>query len=206
MSEAFKPARRLDGKVDWLDETNRAKVHELWDSGHSGGQIAAAFKISRNAAIGIIHRLGLKRQNPSEFKSGGAAAQNAKQLTAPPVKRVPNPLGARLGQRVMPKVGLANPAQPEPPRFVTTGNPLTGVKPGFVSKASTWAPLPGSTPVDFGDRQKHQCKWPVGDVPLSCGEPVDRHGYCEHHADRAFDGRRKPDAGKEMARSLRRFI
>jgi GcrA cell cycle regulator len=54
---------------DWNDKTI-ARLTAMWNEGVSGGQIAEALGLSKNAVIGKIHRLGLSRRpNPITRRS-----------------------------------------------------------------------------------------------------------------------------------------
>ena len=52
----------------------KAKIEALWKEGRKVREIAAAVGKSRNAVLGIVHRMGLEAR-PSPIKRGGAAVE-----------------------------------------------------------------------------------------------------------------------------------
>lgn len=83
----------------WSDERT-ARLRELFNVGRTGSQIAASLGITRNAAIGKLHRLGLRR------KPAGAAAQDdPTPIAAEACRTLPLPSAAVSG----PPIDLATP-------------------------------------------------------------------------------------------------
>lgn len=74
----------------WTDE-RVARLKDLWESGHSGGEIVKAFEglFTRSAVIGKVHRLGLqtrmkkKARKPVPDKSSISAVPKNRMETGP---------------------------------------------------------------------------------------------------------------------------
>ena len=96
-------SRRSDARPKWSDEQSET-VAKLWIDGWSAGQIAERFNLSRNAVIGKVHRLGLKREAPSDSQR------------EPRPRRPSNPAHERLFQnpKGKPKPSPAKPVQAVP--------------------------------------------------------------------------------------------
>jgi len=142
------------------------RVKAMWADGKSAGVIAREIGTSRNAVIGKLHRLGLKRP---QVKGGTEAQRRAAKDNL----RRGKP--SRLVAKAVPQLVKA-PKAYKPPRIVPDERPL--------------ALDPGPGIVRFLDRSSKQCAWPKwsGDEPLAekmcCGQPVEegRHyPYCAHH-------------------------
>lgn len=141
-------------------------VKAMWADGKSAGDIAREIKTSRNAVIGKLHRLGLKRP---QVKGGTEAQRRAAKDNL----RRGKP--SRLVAKAFPQL-VKTPKAAKPPRIVPDARPL--------------APDPGPGIVRFLDRSSNQCAWPKWSegTPLAekmcCGQPIEegRHyPYCAHH-------------------------
>ncbi|MDR3510679.1 MAG: GcrA family cell cycle regulator [Caulobacteraceae bacterium] len=164
---------------DWTEKRIET-LKRLWCvEGLSSPQIAERFgpELSKNAVIGKITRLGLK-------KFGHAAG------VRPKVPRAPRPKPVR---RIAPPATTVS-ATPPAPIAKLTAAAVEVIAPANDS-------IPGG--LRFIDRRRGQCSWPLGellgpatwDMPV-CG--VDVHGdgpYCRHHASGAF----KPAPQKRRA-------
>lgn len=75
--------------MSWTDDRIE-KLKELWDSGQSASQIAAALGgVTRNAVIGKAHRLGLQsRPSPVKNESPEAPPKPVKEPAAEPANRI----------------------------------------------------------------------------------------------------------------------
>ncbi len=158
-------------QAGWTEaRTERAKA--MWVAGSSASEIATALKgISRNAVIGKMMRLGLKRADvgkptrlgPQNVGRGGAAAL-AKAKAAKPVE-----LKARRAIHASPTINTTR-MQPMPP-----------AKAGRVfdaTAAKVWT-----------ERRFGECAYPVGGEgaeTLSCCLPAEPRGYCRRHAATMF--------------------
>lgn len=86
--------------IVWTDEL-REKVKVLWEEGHSAQKIGYQLNVSKNAIIGVVHRMGLpKRLNPvkpgasqPEFKfHSSRPVPTPTGPTLPPLKSVTKPI------------------------------------------------------------------------------------------------------------------
>lgn len=160
--------------MSWTDE-RKDIVKKMWLGGATAREIVAKLGggISRSAVIGAVHRMGLPKRDRPAAKQSVVRRQPVVRPTPRPPRPAPLPISP-ADEVVVPSVHL-------------------GGKPGNLPTRNVWAPLPGSTPVPFGDRRLEQCKWPIGDGLLSCGCKVEREGYCADHALIAFKGAPKPN-------------
>lgn len=153
----------MSGKL-WTDE-RAARAKELWIAGQSASQIARELGITRNAVIGKVHRLGLKRdipqrsypRVPSSYRKGAAALAAAKAKTFVEKER-----------RVIREKTIVNPLRltPQPP---APPSPVIDV-----TQARDWR-----------TRRFGECAFPVGGEgadTLSCCLPTkDGATYCKGH-------------------------
>ena len=168
--------------MGWTDE-RVADLKKLWLDGLSASQIAKQLGgVTRNAVIGKVHRLGLSgRAAPSQPSRPAFRAARPRPTQAPSAPR-------RIDPAPRPVVA----AQPTPP----------APRPAVLD-------LPGTaTVLTLGS---HMCKWPIGDPSSDefsfCGRRSDEgHPYCVEHSRVAYQPVQKKNGGKELARSLRRYI
>ncbi|MGO9984631.1 MAG: GcrA family cell cycle regulator [Rhodomicrobium sp.] len=142
-------------------------LKKLWNGGESASAIAHRLgKVTRNAVIGKVHRLGL----------GGRANQSRKRTAARPRALFPPPAPSRKSrpqpcarQDCQPR---KNAAPKRPPVLPELGPP-----PDRLITVQTLSEL--------------TCRWPIGDPKMAgfhfCGR-AKREGrpYCGHHAAIAF--------------------
>jgi hypothetical protein len=154
------PVASQDAGFWTRDITERVKT--MWADGKSAGVIAREIKTSRNAVIGKLHRLGLKRPAPA----GRVRMSPQKPVAGKPSRLVANAF----------------------PQLVKTTKSQKGPRP--VRDERPMAADPGPGIVRFLDRSSKQCAWPKwsDDTPLAekicCGQPIEegRHyPYCAHH-------------------------
>ena len=157
--------------MSWTDERVDL-LKKLWSEGLSASQIAGRLgAVTRNAAIGKVHRLGL---------SGRATTSRMK--TVRPRSRIANAKRPAVAQGT------------NKPRFAQSGNPA--VRALYPLDAE---PLPAAEElvIPLAERKTIQtltecsCRWPIGDPQMSdfhfCGKSkVSGLPYCEFHARRAF--------------------
>lgn len=181
--------------MSWTNPAHVEKLRELWPTGSSCSQIAAAINgaypdacYSRSAIIGKANRLGLAdktRQRPTD------------------------PGSARAARRAAPKA-------PAKPRLIIAGKNQVRVAketqpPRVEIKVAAFEPIPGSTPRPWMERTLAMCCWPVGgegESTLYCCEPVHKRGWCAHHFGRGTVPlpAKKPTTGSDLYRSLRRYV
>lgn len=154
-----------------------ATLVKLWGEGKSAKQIAEALDISRNSAIGRVHRMGLTRNANAVLTP---AQKGAHRMTMPKPRvvkiRAPKPPPAPKpakpdfsGPKVSSITGMRLTQEPQPPK-------------GPPPKADAWTALPGTSPKPFG---AHGCKWPIDGFaePMCCG--LEREDavkpYCKAH-------------------------
>lgn len=173
--------------MSWTPERKELAA-KLWQDGLSATQIAnrLACGISRNAVIGVLHRMGK------------ATRASASRSSAP--KRA---------------AALFNPKQPAKPRvFIAGKNQVRIAKeaqpPKVEIKVAAFAPIPGSSPRPWMERTLAMCCWPVGgegESTLYCCEPVHKRGWCAHHHGRGtVPLPAKASTPREMYRALRRHV
>ncbi|MBN8551654.1 MAG: GcrA family cell cycle regulator [Caulobacterales bacterium] len=168
--------------MSWTDE-RVADLKKLWLDGLSASQIAKQLGgVTRNAVIGKVHRLGLSgRAAPSQPSRPAFRAARPRPTQAPSAPRRIDPA----------------------PRAVATTTPaVPAPRPAVLD-------LPGTaTVLTLG---AHMCKWPIGDPSSDefsfCGRRSDEgQPYCIEHSRVAYQPAQKKNGGKELARSLRRYI
>lgn len=164
--------------TDWTDD-RKAQLRALWDEGHSASVIAECMGTTKNAIIGVAHRIRLPAR-PSPIRPAGSGKRPPRQywrrkrpaqpkVTLPPIDQDAPPLAvnAVLRQSRAPQVFRHPPPTPKPPEM------------GFL------APLP--------------CCWPIGEprtpsfhfcqAPALPGKP-----YCRSHCQLAYGRVRASEA------------
>lgn len=176
-----------DSYAFWADEENVAKLKKLYAEGYSNGQISKAFggAVSRNAIIGKVNRLGLKRGG--EYMREQSAKQTAKRQAAV-AREEKKALQAKLAQSSTAPSTIRPPTPPsEPPK------------------------PPKALMLTLVELKAGQCKWPIGDdrPQRFCGMAMADERYCAFHARESLPKERRdkpPLKATELARGLRRFI
>lgn len=152
----------------WTD-AEKSKVVEFIAAGMSASAIAAQFEgRTRNAVIGLSHRMQKRLKNPSGWFIGNNRGK-------------PGPKSVSVADTDRRKMRKGKPAKIlkfEAPKEIV--EPVTPV-PAFDAPEPFMVPL-----VD-----NHGCKWPYGDPKEEsfgfCGHDRDGLGpYCTHHARIAF--------------------
>lgn len=181
-----------EGAPLWTKEKTE-KLRELWAEGHEFTVIAKLLGVTRNAVVGKVTRLGLRRRpkdRPSTKRAVTLRAINGATST-------PKPKAAQSGDAAT----LIKNAK-------AIAEISTGCKDPYKSKAESFLPIEGSTPRPWTERTFGQCAWPVEVVGAeeqhSCCEPRDGdRPYCAHH--RSIAGYPPQKSANELARSLRRY-
>lgn len=143
----FSKPRQSSG-AKWTDE-QVAELRKLWRDGLSASQIAAQLKVTRNAVIGKVHRLGLPARTKPEPRgphmSKAAKACYRKLTTKPTAKYYPTDLNLKPMEKAA---------------AVELGKMLNPPRP-----AKT-VPL-----IEIADTQ---CRYPYrkNGEPVCCGKPV----------------------------------
>lgn len=158
-------------KHAWSEDED-AEVMRLWRSGWTAAQIARAMpgRLTRNAVIGRLHRVGLKRgyQTRSERSERSIKRQPGRKNRPP---RSKNPFALY-------HVGQAKPATK--PRAPIAEQPdKSGLAPLIVGALDPTDATLALT--------RTSCRWPYGDPKVAgfgyCGRPVGLEGasYCIGH-------------------------
>jgi hypothetical protein len=164
----------------WND-TDRADVAELLRAGKSAGEIAAKWRLTRNAVIGRVSRDKMLSEIGLRGGQGGGA--RIKQSRYPGVMSDPKRKPANAVNTLM--VAMAR-----------EGRPAERVRPAAPTKFACRS-------VPLMDLNRGDCKWPVnnaarGEMHLFCGIPADGP-YCAAHHRRSVDRRSamNPLSGRE---------
>lgn len=171
----------------WSDERER-RLRSMWREGYSSSRIASAIGegLTRNAVIGKIYRLGLKRGLPSKITgANGAARSEAEPHLLARARR------SDAGAAAKPRMPRLLPRMAAPVMVFEEPSPNHDGAPG----------------VGLLDLNNETCRWPLGD-PLSssfrfCGaleaDLIEGRPYCPACAKRAFVPRQTPTK-KALAR------
>lgn len=172
----------VEGRIETLKKEHR--------DGKSASDIARILGggVTRNAVIGKINRLGLKRGG--EYLSRQTAKQSAKRQAA--IAREEKKALAR-------KVAEATSKSTAPSTIKPPTPPPEPPKP------------PKALMLTLVELKPHQCKWPIGDdrPQLFCGQRAMNTRYCDYHSRESLPKERRdkpPMKATELARGLRRFI
>ena len=188
--------------MSWTDE-RVSNLKKLWMDGLSASQIAKQLGgVTRNAVIGKVHRLGLSgRAAPSQPSRPTYRAARPRPTQAPSAPRRIEPA---------PRAVVASqPTPPAPRRIEPAPRAVAAVQPAPPPARPAVLDLPGTaTVLTLG---AHMCKWPIGDPSSDafsfCGRRSDEgQPYCVEHSRVAYQPAQKKNGGKELARSLRRYI
>jgi GcrA cell cycle regulator len=163
---------------DWTDE-RCDELRRMHGEGLSGGAIADALGVSRNAAIGKIHRLGLYRGDAERARLRG-------WRKSPRTKRVRGADGGIASKVVSRRRKGQN--------FVATAirHRKAAEDPGMEQSPDVFdQAIPLEQRRTLMQLTEDTCRWPVGDGPsmFFCGAtPTEGFSYCGPHCRRAFAG------------------
>lgn len=165
-------------KLGPWSEDRVERLKKLWEAGLSASQIAAELGggISRNAAIGKIHRLGLSgRVKGHENEPRG---KRAARPTAQPSRRV-----LALRQAIEQASNDTHAANLEA---------AAEFDPGAVSVSDAEIPVDRRV-TSIIDLEETDCRWPVGEIGTDTfyfcgagGKKLDGLSYCARHARIAY--------------------
>ena len=138
----------------WSDERIE-RLKNLWANGMSGSWVAAALGVSRNAALGKVHRLGLMGTKPRRVPKPPEELEAARKI------RAANSNDLRLHRRR--EYRLANPIPDKPIRPLV----CEAVEPRHI---------------DLLDLEPGDCRWAYGEGPYTfCGHSKFHGAYCATH-------------------------
>jgi len=156
--------------MTWATEEVRDQIAVMLEEGATGAQIGKRFGVTRNAAIGVIHRdkrlkaIGFKRA-PSEHSGTMAARAERISVASHRKKNIRGGVISKTRLKVVPT-----------PPIVEVFDAIPDVPGKFGA--------PHVAGVDLMLLTEHRCKWPINDGGpfLFCGEAKksDRP-YCAFH-------------------------
>lgn len=132
--------------MDWTEEATTI-LHDMWTAGHSSGDIAHVLNATRNAVMGRVSRLGLKRSADAEAKKAKVLASRSRDYARRKV-------AATLVKLTVP------PGAKTKPETRSDALPLTDAVTRLQAKTA-------KALLDLG---RNECRWPV--AALFCGEPT----------------------------------
>lgn len=177
--------------VDWTQERIE-DLKRLVAEGLTYAQIGALWGISRNAALGKAHRLGLKVRHGGKRiatkAKAGRVPQAAKKQRARPVVVPRSNVPAKRARSAAEREGTKTPWRSK--ADFNGGVPLEVGTSMKILAGDGWDALPGSCPVPL-EAHKTGCRWPIGD-PMEpgfgfCNEATEgKSVYCALHSRRAY--------------------
>jgi GcrA cell cycle regulator len=166
--------RNTSGTPPWPQERVK-RLRELFHEGLSCGAIAAALgSVSRNAVIGKLTRLGVKRGEVALGQTSRKAKRNEAEIARAPAARSAKPR-----------------AKPQKTVLVVSAPILQVRAPTLegVERVETPADI-GATRVSLLSATKHHCRWPAADdgsATMVCGGSVIAGtSYCARHSRAMF--------------------
>lgn len=155
----------------WTDE-RVAKLKELWESGHSGGEIVKALGgvFTRNAVIGKVHRLGLQTRMKKKARK---PVPKKSTISAVPKNRMET--GPRAAQII---ARITAPIKPLP-------------KATDVAQSGSYPKVCGIPHALVEHEGSERCRFPIGDPDEAdfhfCTNPaLAGKRYCEDHCSVAY--------------------
>jgi GcrA cell cycle regulator len=157
----------------WTMDAKR-QAAEIWNNGGSASDIAKVFGVSRNSAIGIVHRnRGLFKTKPRQVKQ--ARLPKPEKMFRPKlVKAAPRAAALRVVATVTAELHeMFEAAEPVVEAVETSFSPIR--------------------PIPFLKVTDATCRWPLWTLPdnpggegLCCGDPTDGNSsWCSYHRKRA---------------------
>lgn len=152
--------------AQWTDEMVET-LRKMWAEGKTASQVSRALggRVSRNAVVGKVHRLGMCFTRSVGVNRVRGATHPARK------KHKPKPMMA------------AAPGVPSPVAKVFAAEPFVPAGPELV--------IPADERKTVATLEANDCRWPIGDPQQAdfhfCGKTkVAGLPYCEFHARRAF--------------------
>ncbi len=162
--------------VEWTPE--RIKVlMGLWEEGLPTSEIGRRLGVTKNAVVGKVHRLGLKKRQSPIRKSS-----NRQPLSNPSSRET-----AGKGTVGAKKAKSAN--APSQPQTVTLGS--VAVNPSMPRVVPANSTRPSGVLVQMEELTSTMCCWPEGEPGTSnfhfCAKPsLAEKPYCAEHCERAY--------------------
>jgi GcrA cell cycle regulator len=167
------------GHTVWTPALDAA-LSRLWTQRLTVREIAAKIGITKNAAMGRIHRIKLASR-PSPVKPACPAIKNITQDRLDPSASSK----ADITKNSQEKNGLASRARsmPAPKRANVTGKGRAAVNTAN-----------GGASISHDDLRLSHCQWPLSDGRpwLFCGAAAARGPFCQAHASKAFQKSSQP--------------
>lgn len=169
--------------ISW-DAERESKLRQMHAEGLSAGRISKIFgDCSRNAIIGKLHRLGLRRI----FSASASSTATRHAVSAIGFK--PSRVAERPKRRRLARLDAEFKA---PKVFERPAAVIPQFKPvPLPPRQPESSDIPPPLRVDLLDLRPHMCRWPIGDPRDEdfhfCGRQKSRrYPYCDHHARVAF--------------------
>lgn len=155
--------------MSWATEAVREQIAVMLAEGLTGAQIASRFGVTRNAAIGIIHRDRRLKEIGFKRSPGPQNTEKAIELSIAAKRRRVGVRGGRISKNRV-KVAL-------PPQIVELLDEAPDLRGQFGA--------PHVAGIDMMMLTECRCKWPLNDGGpfLFCGEAKQPgRPYCAFHA------------------------
>jgi hypothetical protein len=137
-----------------MKKERNEKIAELWEKGHTSGEIAKMVGITRSAVMGLIHRFRANGKNISRRKEQKFAVEPPKEEVEPVVKQSDKP--------------------DRPPKIKATPLPEEPFPPPMAGENCTF--------VNLTRRSCRYIIGPVrGLETIYCGKPIEGKAFCAEH-------------------------
>lgn len=172
--------------MEWT-ETQIETLRTMWCAGASSAAIAAALGITRNATMGKVSRLGLKREGAGAETLAKAVAERAR---AAQVRRLKS---RQATTKMTAAAPIAEKSAAVPPIAAIIDAPMAIIAKPIAPAVALSAQAPHrqavasqatvAVGVALMALRQGDCRWPTREG-LFCGSPAvpDRSYCCEHHA------------------------
>lgn len=182
---------------EWTPES-RALAKALWAKGESATVIAAKFKVSRNAILGLASRF---RDDFPARREGASAKRiiRRKPSARPPATKkaeAERPAHSR-SERLRPAANLAPRCAPAPAAPNVRAEWLRAEGESVIRDLTRFR-LEGAEPIAFADLRRGQCQFPLssfeekgGPAMPYCGAKAETGSYCQAHYRLSVQGVRR---------------
>jgi len=178
--------------MDWNDQT-KARLRTLWGEGVATAEIGRRMGCSKNAIVGMAHRMDLPAR-PSPIHAAGQRANVAKPRRAHAGATTLPPLSTASDEAAPVRIGYTPAAAP-----LGGLRPAPGVPPSPLPTPALPQARPSAPPRPAFVRPSRECCWPIGEPGDKafrfCGDAAQPgKPYCDAHHQRAFVPKRtRPD-------------